>query len=64
MLIKELPEVVWNKTFSNIKEFIVFVYEEQLITEYWELSEKEVSQNMLKELEKAKKIPRNKFVNL
>ena len=64
MLIKELPEVVWNKTFSNIKEFMIFIHEEQLITEYWELSENEVSDDMLKELKIAKNIPRNNFVNL
>ena len=64
MLIKELPKEVWNKTFSNIKEFMIFIHEEQLITEYWELSENEVSDDMLKELKIAKNIPRNNFVNL
>ena len=64
MLIKELPKSISNKTFTNIQEFVVFVYEEQLVTEFWELSESEVSDKMKKDLKEAQKLSRSDFVNL
>ena len=64
MLIKELPKVVSNKTFSNIKEFLVFIYQEQIITEFWELSENEVSESMKKDFLEAKKLDKSNFINI
>ncbi len=64
MLIKELPKKVSDKTFSNIKEFVVFIHQEQLLTEYWELSKKEVTKEMLEKLNKAKALKEDEFVNI
>lgn len=64
MLIKELPSVVSNKTFANIKDFMVFIYEEQIVTEFWELTENEINKEMKVKLENAKKIDKSKFINI
>lgn len=64
MLIKELPAIVENKTFVNVKEFLLFIYEEQIVTEYGELTEDEITNEMKQKLEIAKKIPRTDFINL
>ena len=64
MLIKNLPLSLINKTFLDIKELLDYIYKEQIITEMWELSEYEVNTEMKEKFLKAKKISRDKFINI
>jgi hypothetical protein len=53
-----------EKTFVDIKELITFVYDNQIITEVWELSADDVSDDMLLKLKNAKMMEKSDFVNL
>jgi len=64
MLIKEIPEQIKSMQFLNIQELINYVYDNQIITEFWELSEKEVTLDMKKKFENAKKLNKSDFVNI
>lgn len=64
MLVKNLPKSFWDKTFENIQELIAYVYDNQIVTEIWELSEHEVTDVMRKKVLEAKKLEERDFVNL
>ena len=64
MLIKEVPEQISSMKFLNIQELLTYVYDNQIITEFWELSEKEVTTDMKKKLSEAKKMKSRDFVNI
>ena len=64
MLIKEVPEQISSMKFLNIQELLTYVYDNQIITEFWELSEKEVTTDMKKKLNEAKKMKSWDFVNI
>lgn len=50
--------------FVNIKDLYEYIIENQLLTEVWELSQDEINDSMKKNLEKAKMLDDNMFVNL
>ena len=64
MYIKDLPKNIWEKTFSDIAEFITYVYNEGLVTEYGEIHSSEVSEWMKNDLAAAKALPRSDFINI
>lgn len=64
MLIKDLPQKLSNKTFNNLSDLMLYIYDNQLITEVWEFEIWELDKNMLKELEEAKKLNKTDFINL
>lgn len=64
MLVKDLPEQVSNKTFNDLWDLVAFVYDNQLVTEYWELSVYEINDKMKKDLEEARKLKDSDFINL
>ncbi len=64
MLIKELPEILSEKTFWNIQDLMDFIYEHQIITEVWEVAISELTPSMLQDLEEAKQLQESDFVNI
>lgn len=64
MQIQEVPEQISNMQFVNIQELLTYIYDNQIITEYWELSQNETNQEMLKKLNEAKKLSKSDFINI
>ena len=64
MHIKDLPQSLWNKTFIDVAEFITYVYDEGLVTEYGEIHSSKVSKWMENNLAAAKARPRSDFINI
>jgi len=64
MLVKDLPKQISDKTFWNLNDLFTYVYDNQLITEFWEIREEELTKSMKDNFLNAKKLSNSDFINL
>lgn len=64
MLVKDLPTKLSDKTFENLQDLLLFIYDNQIITEFGEIPISQLNTDMLRELDEAKKLQKKDFVNI
>ncbi len=62
--ITEVPNILADKKFATVQDFLSYVYDNQVVIEFWELDEAEISSQLAEEYQSAKSIDDSEYVNL